>query len=948
MRRSVPPSQLCALQRAPEQVRNICILAHVDHGKTTLADSLVASNGVISARMAGKLRYMDSREDEQLRGITMKSSAIALLFEKAQKEYLINLVDSPGHVDFSSEVSTAVRACDGAIVLVDAVEGVCPQTHVVLRQAWREGVKPVLVINKIDRLISELQMTPTEAHLHLSQVLEQVNAVTGSLFATEVMETAEREAEEAGDDSATPSNGSKEKTFEDWELGFDKKDEDALYFCPDKGNVVFASAVDGWGFRVCDFASLYASKLGISEKILRMTLWGDYYLNMKSRRILKGAQAKGKKPLFVQFILDNMWAVYEAISNRDSEKIAKITKSMNLTLAARDLRSADPRVLMTAVCGQWLPLANCLLGMVVEHLPSPLDMTAQRAENLLCGGQRALGSYPPCTRALKDDLLSCSSSEQAPVVAFVSKMFSVKKSDLAHNKTSVTTARPMPTMAVSAEEIAARRQQAKLMSQQRTAGNTTTDGSADNAAVATTGEPSPGANTQQPSQPPSQQPAQQPTSTSATCHPLPAQDNNGSKEQDEETTVLLAFTRVFSGTLTTDRKLFVLRSRHDPDELYRDSNGSCSSARDDPEAHPELDDDAAIVACQPRALYLLMGRDLVEIDHAPAGCVVGIAGLDQQILRHGTISSTTALPPLAAMEFPTSAVLRVALEPGSATMMSLMLRGLRRLRAADPAVEYCMESSGECVLSTAGEVHLERCLDDLKAIYAPGLQVSASDPIVPFRETVVPAPEVDMVNESIDKDGAARTAPAQTTTTSYAGQQQDDGDGAAEGGDAGGDVIVVEQYTADHSVVLRVRALPLPDDITAHLEKHAHLLRAFALLTASAISSSTTTESTAHQRASLRSATIAELIDFKRQLGMLLEQSSNDVLQTALESIIAFGPSQVGPNILLNCVEDYKRPSVWKCLNTEDTTAAAVAANGVADSEIRPLQNSILHGFQLA
>uniref|UniRef100_G1NVP4 Elongation factor-like GTPase 1 n=2 Tax=Myotis lucifugus TaxID=59463 RepID=G1NVP4_MYOLU len=251
-------------------------------GKTTLADCLISSNGIISSRLAGKLRYMDSREDEQIRGITMKSSAISLHYAQGGEEYLINLIDSPGHVDFSSEVSTAVRICDGCIIVVDAVEGVCPQTQAVLRQAWLENIRPVLVINKIDRLIVELKFTPQEAYSHLKNILEQINALTGTLFTSKVLEErAERESESPG----TP--GSDPEQVYDWSTGLEDTDDSHLYFSPDQGNVVFASAIDGWGFGIEHFAQIYSQKIGIKKEVLLKTLWGDYYINMKAKKIMK-------------------------------------------------------------------------------------------------------------------------------------------------------------------------------------------------------------------------------------------------------------------------------------------------------------------------------------------------------------------------------------------------------------------------------------------------------------------------------------------------------------------------------------------------------------------------------------------------------------------------------------------------------------------------------------
>jgi len=159
------------------------VIAHVDHGKSTLTDSLIAKAGIIAGEAAGNARMTDTRQDEQDRGITIKSTGISMYFESDIMEegkelgYLINLIDSPGHVDFSTEVTAALRVTDGALVVVDYVEGVSVQTETVLRQALAEKIKPVLMVNKIDRGIHELQVGGEEMYQTFLRVIENVNVI---------------------------------------------------------------------------------------------------------------------------------------------------------------------------------------------------------------------------------------------------------------------------------------------------------------------------------------------------------------------------------------------------------------------------------------------------------------------------------------------------------------------------------------------------------------------------------------------------------------------------------------------------------------------------------------------------------------------------------------------------------------------------------------------------
>ncbi|XP_034536573.1 elongation factor-like GTPase 1 [Notolabrus celidotus] len=876
--------KIVALQRNPANTRNICILAHVDHGKTTLADCLVASNGIISSRLAGKLRYLDSREDEQIRGITMKSSAISLHFGNGDQDYLLNLIDSPGHVDFSSEVSTAVRLCDGAIVVVDAVEGVCPQTQVVLRQAWLENIKPVLVINKIDRLIMELKLTSQEAYGHLQKILEQVNAVTGTLFTSRVLEErAEKEKDEEQKESK-PVSGDQ---LYDWSAGLEEADDSHLYFSPDQGNVVFASAIDGWGFSVQQFAHIYSQRMGIKAEVLLKTLWGDFYLNAKAKKIMKGAQAKGKKPLFVQLVLDNIWSLYDAVViTRDKQKVEKVMTSLGIKVMARDSSHSDPKVLLSAICAQWLPVSQSVLAMVCEKLPSPLDMVAERVEKLMSVGARQFESMPQQTQELKRAFLQCSSEETAPVIVFVSKMFAVDSKALPKNRQ-----RPL-----TQEEIAHRRELARQRHADRMESNRVLTESQT--------EPTHSGTTPREGQPVQPSPAQ--------TESLMMQDSKPERE-DEQKETFVAFARVYSGTVKKGQKVFVLGPKYDPAQGLRMLPDGCTASECELEV-PHLS------CCSVESLYLLMGRELEELKEVPAGNVLGIGGLEECVLKSATLSSSPACPPFTPLNFEATPIVRVAIEPKHPSEMPKLVHGMRLLNQADPCVEVLIQETGEHVLITAGEVHLQRCLDDLRNRFAQ-VEISSSKPIIPFRETVVRPPKVDMVNEDLGKQQKVAIIH-QVKEEASQGRLS-----SALHVDTSG---LVTLTTPNRLATICIRAIPLPQEVTCLLESSTELIRTLEHINMTLREGKTL-------EVSLR--TLEAIAGLKAQLESLLQGRK---WRNAVERIWAFGPRRCGPNILLNSVEGYQRLSVWQCLNKGGDDAGGQAA------VIRDYDNSIISGFQLA
>lgn len=366
----------------PDRIRNMSVIAHVDHGKSTLTDSLVMKAGIISAKHCGDARFMDTRADEQERGVTIKSTGVSLYYPfdmedgKGEEGYLINLIDSPGHVDFSSEVTAALRVTDGALVVIDCIEGCAVQTETVLRQALQERVKPVLFMNKVDRCILELQMDAEDMYLRFRKSMEDVNVIVS--------------------------------TYRDELLG-------DVQVYPERGTISFGSGLHGWAFSVEKFAKLYASKFGVERSKMMKYLWGDWYFSPESKKWVTSSTPEGHtgKPLpraFCQFILDPIVQVVRAIINDDKVKFEKMLTTIGVTLKGED-KALTGKALLKRVMQLWLPAADTLLQMIIRHLPSPRVAQKYRVENLYEG---------PMDDEAAKAIRAC--DPNGPLMMYVSKM----------------------------------------------------------------------------------------------------------------------------------------------------------------------------------------------------------------------------------------------------------------------------------------------------------------------------------------------------------------------------------------------------------------------------------------------------------------------------------------------------------------------------------------------
>ena len=848
------------------------MLAHVDHGKTTLTDHLIASNGIVHPRLAGELRFLDSRDDEQARGITMKSSAISLVGSapegmeleerrsakscssstttEAEEEaeapapapapsssrppslrptaetasasspspssphldqsrlLLYNLVDSPGHVDFCSEVGAAARLCDGCLVVVDAVEGVCIQTHAVLRQAHEERLGMCLVVNKVDRLVRELGMDASAAAQRLESVVAHANLVVSGFRSEDAMTEADAflagaEAAEAAEAAAAEAaaNGDEDDGKEQGENNEEEEEEEEQQdaFDPARGNVAFASAQDGWAFTTSELAATCARRLGVSSdsnspafKALQKASWGAWCLDAKAKRVVKaGSKSKGgkktsssssPKTLFVQLGLEPVWRAYGAASDAASavrygdkasaaqaleearEKLGAMAKALALppravaAVAAAassggggSSNNADAiKGAAKALLRGWAPMAPALLHMAARHLPSPRTAAPFRVPRLLAGS----ASESEASRLLEDDDEGVEEEEER---CETRKPLPVSKEEAAVERAALScdASRGAPLVAYVGKMVAVPARAIPRRVVTTAGGNANSNGS------------------------------------------------SGGGDED----VFLAFTRIFSGELRDGDPIFVLSSGYGSKGEGEEEEGEVEGEEGEAAARAlaslslsssasKSSSSSAAAAAIVDGIFIMMGSALSRVSAAPAGALVAVGGLSSCISKTATLaSSTKGARPLARVTLQASPIVRVAVEARDPARQADVAKGLRALDRADPAVTVSVLPTGEHVLGAAGEVHLETAVKDLRERFAR-CELVVSAPIAAFRESAA--------------DAAGERASAVALAASAAD--------AAAVPPLPKHPKVVEVSTPGGAVTLRARAVPLPAALAAALD----------------------------------------------------------------------------------------------------------------------------------
>jgi U5 small nuclear ribonucleoprotein component len=349
------------LMNYPEQIRNIAFAGHLHHGKTAFMDMLVLETHDITDRLekrTGKkrdeqLRYTDVHLLERERGISIKSAPMSLVLQSTRgKSHLLNILDTPGHVNFVDEVASSLRLVDGVVLVVDVVEGVQVNTEQIIKHAVLEGLPMTLVINKMDRLILELKLPPTDAYFKLKHVVEEVNTVI---------------------ENTLPGQGEKRR------------------LSPEKGNVLFACTSMGWCFTLQSFAKMYSdsypgskSGKGVDAQELARRLWGDIFFNPQKRSFTRKPVEERAKRSFVSFVLEPIYKLYSHTISESPEDLKDTLATLGIFLKPSQYKT-DAKVLLKLVCEQFFGPSHGFVDMIVDHIPSPSEAAQAKLQRYFSG-----------------------------------------------------------------------------------------------------------------------------------------------------------------------------------------------------------------------------------------------------------------------------------------------------------------------------------------------------------------------------------------------------------------------------------------------------------------------------------------------------------------------------------------------------------------------------------
>lgn len=366
----------------PEQIRNVAIAGHLHHGKTAFMDMLVTQTHDITNqldRRTGKrrdeqLRYTDIHVLERERGMSIKASPMSLVLQGTKgKSHLLNLIDTPGHVNFSDEVAASLRLADGVVLVVDVIEGVQVTTEQAIKHAVLEDLPLVLVINKMDRLILELKIPPSDAYFKLKHVVEEVNTVI---------------------ENTIPGRGESRR------------------LSPEKGNVAFACTSMDWVFTLQSFAQMYADSYdGVNTAEFAKRLWGDIFFNPSARSFTRRGREENSRRAFVHFVMEPIYKLYSHTISESPEDLKRLLADLGIHLKPSQYKS-NAKDLLKLVCAQFFGPANGFVDMVVQHIPSPVE-----------GSQRMLKHFytGPSDSKTYEAMQKCDSN--GPLVIHVTKLF---------------------------------------------------------------------------------------------------------------------------------------------------------------------------------------------------------------------------------------------------------------------------------------------------------------------------------------------------------------------------------------------------------------------------------------------------------------------------------------------------------------------------------------------